>query len=60
MNYPIKLNENRLQIFHETKKRRVFVGELIYDKKKDIYELIYDKNFVASASLSKILRECVR
>jgi DNA-binding XRE family transcriptional regulator len=50
MNYPIKLNENRLQIFHETKKRRVFVGELIYDKKKDIYELIYDKNYTNSIS----------
>lgn len=50
MNYPIKLNENRLQIFHETKKRRVFVGELTYDEKKEIYELIYDKNYANSIS----------
>lgn len=48
MSYPLKLDENRLQIFHETKKRRVFVGELIYDKKRDIYELIYDENYVNS------------
>ncbi len=48
MNYPIKLDENRLQIFHEGRKRRVFVGELVYDKEKDKYELIYDKNYVNS------------
>lgn len=50
MKYQIKLHESRLQIFHETKKRRVFVGELTYDKKKDIYELIYDKNYANSIS----------
>jgi len=43
MNYP--LDENRLQIFHEGRKRRVFVGELIYDDKNDRYELIYDKHY---------------
>ncbi|MHB1946901.1 MAG: helix-turn-helix domain-containing protein [Gammaproteobacteria bacterium] len=48
MSREIKLNENHLQIFHETKKRRVFVGELIYDTKKDIYELIYNENYVNS------------
>lgn len=45
MNHPIKPNENRLQIFHEGRKRRIFVGELIYDKEKDRYELIYDKSY---------------
>lgn len=32
----------------ETKKRRVFVGELTSDKKKEIYEFIYDKNYTNS------------
>lgn len=50
MNYKTKLDENHLKIFHETKKRRVFVGDLIYDKKKDIYELIYNKNYADSKS----------
>jgi HipA-like protein len=50
MSYPIKLDENRLQIYHETKKRRVFVGELTYDKKKDMYEFIYDKNYANSVN----------
>lgn len=48
MSCPIKLNENQLKIFHETKKRRVFVGELIYHKKRDIYEFIYDKSYTNS------------
>lgn len=48
MNYQIKLDENRLQIFHEGRKRRVFVGELSYNKKKDIYELNYDYNYANS------------
>lgn len=50
MSRSFKLDENHLQIFHESKKRRTFVGELIYDKKKDTYELIYDKNYVNSKS----------
>ncbi len=50
MNYQIKAANNRLQIFHEGRKRRVFVGELIYDKKQDRYELIYDKNYTRSKS----------
>lgn len=48
MNYLNKLDQNRLQIFHEGRKRRVFVGELTYNKKKDIYELDYDSNYVNS------------
>ncbi|HVY53739.1 MAG TPA: helix-turn-helix transcriptional regulator [Gammaproteobacteria bacterium] len=48
MNYPIKIDENRLQIFHETKKRRMFVGELIYNSQQDVYELIYNKKYVES------------
>src|SRR5579872_66873 len=48
MNYLIKPDEYRLKIFHEGRKRRILVGELIYDKKKDRYELIYDKNYADS------------
>lgn len=50
MNIKIKLNENRLQIFHEGRKRRTFVGELIYNTKNDRYELIYNKNYSLSKS----------
>lgn len=48
MNSKIKLNPNRLLIFHEGRKRRLFVGELIYLNEKDRYELIYDKSYVKS------------
>jgi DNA-binding XRE family transcriptional regulator len=48
MNYLTKLDKYRINIFHETRKRRVFVGELIYDPKKDLYELIYDKSYAES------------
>lgn len=48
MNYRFKRDENRLKIFHESKKRRILVGELIYDKKKDRYELLYDKKYACS------------
>jgi DNA-binding XRE family transcriptional regulator len=45
MNYQIKPDENRLQIFHEGRKRRVFVGELTYNNKTNRYELVYDKKY---------------
>ena len=48
MTYLTKPNEYRLKIFHESRKRRILVGELIYDKKNDRYELIYDKNYANS------------
>lgn len=50
MNSPVKLNPNHLRIFHEIRKRRIFVGELIYDAKKDQYELIYDESYANSKS----------
>lgn len=50
MNAPIELDETRLHIFHEGRKRRVFVGELLYDKKQDRYELIYNKSYARSKS----------
>lgn len=48
MNYLTKLDKHRLKIFHESKKRRVLVGELIYNKQKNRYELTYDKNYAYS------------
>src|SRR3989338_3574106 len=50
MNLTLKPDPYRLSIFHEGRKRRVFVGELIYDKSKDRYDLIYDKNYARSES----------
>ncbi len=48
MNYLTKPEEYRLKIFHESRKRRVMVGELIYNKIKNRYELIYEKNYAYS------------
>lgn len=44
----IKPDPNRLYVFHEGRKRRIFVGELIHLKEKDNYEFIYDKNYACS------------
>lgn len=44
----LKLNGKRLKIFQEGRKRRVFVGELIYDEKEDKYELLYDEKYTYS------------
>ena len=46
MKSELKLNQNRLHIFHEGRKRRIFVGELIYLEDINQYELIYDKNYL--------------
>lgn len=46
MNFPINLDKNRLQVFCETRKRRIFVGELTYNPKEDKYEFIYDKKYI--------------
>jgi len=48
MNWQLKPDKDRLQIFHEGRKRRVFVGELTYDKANDIYTLTYDRNYAKS------------
>lgn len=42
----MKANKNKLRIYHEGKKRRIFVGELSYDPKKDRYALHYDEKYV--------------
>ncbi len=43
-----KIDANRILVFHEARKRRIFVGELSYQKEKDQYEFIYDKKYLAS------------
>lgn len=48
MHYPIKPDEHKLHIFHESKKRRTFVGELHYNTQTDTYELNYNKNYTLS------------
>src|SRR5271170_4855455 len=48
MDSKIKLNPNRLFIFHESRKRRIFVGELKYIEEKNHFELIYDENYAES------------
>lgn len=54
MNYLIKFDENRIHIFHENRKRRIFVGELVYIPKENIYKLIYDKNYTESKNAISI------
>jgi len=48
MNSSLKIDPNRIHIFHELRKRRIYVGSLIYDEKRDVYQLEYDKNYVNS------------
>ena len=45
MSFSIKRDPNRLNIFHEGLKRRMFIGQLIYHPEQDKYELLYDKNY---------------
>lgn len=45
MFYPVKRNPNRLFVYHEGRKRRVFVGELIYNVKKNRFEFTYDHHY---------------
>ncbi|HAT1883535.1 TPA: helix-turn-helix transcriptional regulator [Legionella pneumophila] len=44
----LKLSQDKFNIFHEGRKRRVFVGELIYSREQDVYELIYDESYAYS------------
>lgn len=57
MNSKIKLNKNQLLIFHESRKRRQLVGELIYSKEQDQYELIYDKHYMQSKKAIPIAKD---
>ena len=42
------LNKNELNIFHEGRKRRVFVAKLIHNVEESLYELIYNESYVYS------------
>ena len=44
------IDPDRLKIYHELTKRRLYVGELIFDRHNDVYKLIYDKNYMNSAN----------
>lgn len=57
MNSNLKIDPNRLLIFHELKRRRIFVGELIYDEKLDVYKLRYDDNYVNLKSAIPLSQE---
>jgi len=46
MNSNLKIDPNKLHIFHELRKRRIYVGELTYNETKDVYQLQYDKDYV--------------
>lgn len=48
MNTTLKLDPNKLLIFHELIKRKIYVGELIYDEEKDVYLLSYDEHYAKS------------
>jgi DNA-binding XRE family transcriptional regulator len=48
MNFALKTDPHRLQVFHEGRKRRTFVGELIYSKEKDRYEFTYNRKYTLS------------
>lgn len=45
---PIKPDETRLSVYHEGRKRRIFVGELKYLKEQDQYTFTYDKIYAHS------------
>jgi HipA-like protein len=45
MNSKSKLDKTRLKIFHEGRKRRIYVGELRHVIDKDKYEFTYDQNY---------------
>lgn len=42
------LDTTKLLVFHEGRKRRIYVGELSYLEKKDRYQFIYDKKYTLS------------
>lgn len=46
----IKPRNDKLHIYHEGNKRRIFVAELIYLKNLDQYELTYDEKYANSKS----------
>ncbi|QBR84727.1 XRE family transcriptional regulator [Legionella israelensis] len=50
MQNDLELIPNELNIFHEGRKSRIFVGKLQYIKKSQQYELIYDKDYAYSES----------
>jgi len=46
MDLKLKLDKNHLLVFHEARKRRIFVGDLRYIEKTERYEFLYSENNV--------------
>src|SRR5271155_5807356 len=40
-----KRNPNKLEVFSEGRKRRVYVGRLSYDSEKEVFEFRYDPKY---------------
>ena len=43
-----KIDPTQLHVFSESRKRRIFVGILIWDKMKNIFEFRYDQKYSKS------------
>jgi len=43
-----KIDQSQLQVFSESRKRRVFVGTLTWDQNRDIFEFTYDPKYSRS------------
>jgi len=48
MHTNLKINPNKLLIFHELRRRRIYVGTLTYDTLNKIYQLTYDGDYVVA------------
>lgn len=46
----LKVDPHKLLIFHELRKRRIYVGALRYDTQKDLYELSYDQHYLNASN----------
>ncbi len=49
MKYALKVDPNKLYIYHETQKRKIYVGDLTHDTEKDVYILRYDPKYANSS-----------
>ncbi len=52
-----KIVQNQLNVFSESRKRRIFVGTLIWDEKKNLYEFSYDPKYARSKTAIPVGKE---
>lgn len=52
-----KIDQSQLQVFSESRKRRVFVGTLTWDQKKDHFEFKYDPKYSRSQTAIPVGKE---